>query len=186
MMTAAKDTFASDLAARSQAIVASFVLASLAGLASWVDKAQATAITVGSFYEEGSDRMSLSPPAAGACSNTNDCHIIFNTVATGKQLLVTEATCDTYTLGPSANFFYMAELRSYPASSSVPSDRRQRAVPTLALSINSGEALHVVTITAKHLVKAGERPVITLRTRTAGGFNASCTIFGKIGNPPTE
>ena len=31
-----------------------------------------------------------------------------------------------------------------------------------------------------------ERPVITLRTRTAGGFNASCTIFGKIGNPPTE
>jgi hypothetical protein len=143
----------------------------------------ATALTIGTYYEETSVRESASVPTAGQCT-TNFCYLLFNAVPSGKQLVVTDLSCRISVDDAVGAKMVDFGLGTWAGSAKV--DRMHFFRPVSHL-LNGGSRYFTVSERTTKLYRAGERPVLQMISDelSAGHtWNPFCTISGRIGNPP--
>jgi hypothetical protein len=146
--------------------------------------AQSSAVTVGTNYHETSSRYGTQVPGTAGCNNTNTCYISFNLVPAGKQLLITDISCEAFINAGSAAAVLRTQVMTYLGNNQM-TDRYTFLKSTIVYEDNSSSRTFQVKDTARHLVRAGERPVVVLRSLFfATQMMGLCSIAGKIGNPP--
>jgi hypothetical protein len=162
------------------------LLALIAGVTLPGAAALATAVTVGDYYQEGSTRRGINPPSINpSCNNTLLCYAIFNIVPSGKQLLITDVSCELTLTGGGAEQLFRAKLVTMLANGEV-SDRGHHLISAWTVLVQAGQPTYHLVANTRQLVKAGERPIIYFHAGGLASFFPDCSITGRVGNPPKE
>jgi hypothetical protein len=147
--------------------------------------AHASAITIGTIYNESSARLGTAVPGANGCANTAHCFVSFNLVPAGKHLLITDVTCKFVAQKAAGAPMISGASIGSASKDNQSGDRFQQVSTTLKYNSSPTTGYYIASDKTRLLVKTGERPVIILQGASADlGYDGACFIAGKVGNPP--
>ena len=152
------------------AAISGAALAALSGAAG-----QATSLSIGQNYQESSNVTSSLPPAAGACNDITYCYIEFKPVPMGKQLVVTQVSCELSASAGNVVSMYLGPRR--PNGMAV---ERFQFLQSIKLPSNQPGSNMSVNNNAYQLFDQKDRPEIYMGLNAAANTTGFCTISGQM------
>jgi len=145
--------------------------------------AGAAGVTVQGFYEEssGTTWTNFNPPTPGACTHGFSCFYVFARVRPGKQLVVTQTSCnldwDT-DVDPTLAGVLRLDLLVLNGTALGITD--QHLVPPKLGDGTVTSGKFIFNASGLKVYRENERPIIWINTKSNTSFSGGCTIAGQI------
>jgi hypothetical protein len=145
--------------------------------------ASAAGVTVQGFYEEssGTTWTNFNPATPGACTHGFSCFYAFARVRAGKQLVVTQTSCnldwDT-DVDPTLAEVLRLDLLVLNGTSLGITDQHLIPPKLGDGTVTSGK--FIFNASGVQVYRENERPIIWINTKSNTSFSGGCTIAGQI------
>ena len=154
--------------------LAGFVLVILSASLAEAEYGPRTAI--GANYQQTSTTESENGIDQASCIGTTRCFVLFQQVPKEWPLIIQHVSCLVYVSSASGGDVPYGTIET----------RRRKTFllrQTFLVPLRRSDFLWVVNSPAMHLLKAGERAVVSFFSSANAGFNPVCTISGRLLQP---